>query len=117
MTVLQNEKLDLLLVEETLWVLNKTIRAPSYDFDLQAYFHCQHPEELPESCIGVSRAGPRVYYEAFYNDLLRAGVQLIHDPATHLLCSELPHWYPLVAHLTPYSMWKEHNQGQISNIY
>ena len=105
MTVLQTENLDLLLVEDTLWVLNKTIRAPSYNFDLQEYFHCQHPEELPESCIAVSRAGPRVYYEAFYNDLLRAGVQLIHDPATHLLCSELPRWYPLVAHLTPYSMW------------
>ncbi|MFZ4815298.1 MAG: ATP-grasp domain-containing protein [Phototrophicaceae bacterium] len=105
MTILQTEKLDLFLMEDTLWVLNKTINIPSYDFDFQRYFRCQHLPELPDSRVVVSRAGPRVYYPQFYNDLLSDGVRLIHDPATHLLCSELPQWYPLITEFTPRSLW------------
>lgn len=105
MTVLQTENLDLSLVEEMIWVLSKEIGAPSYDFDFHRHFRCHHPQDLPERCIAVSRAGPRAHYQAFYDSLLMDGVQLIHDPDTHLLCSELPHWYPLIKHVTPRSLW------------
>ena len=104
MSVLHSENVDLFLLEETLWILSKSIQ-PSYDFDFRQHFHCQHPPELPHTCLAVSRAGPRVYYNLFYKDLLGDGVQLIHDPETHLLCSELPRWYPYIAELTPRSMW------------
>jgi hypothetical protein len=85
--------------------LNKTIRIPSYDFDFRQFFRCQHPMELPESCVAVSRAGPRVHYQKFYDSLLDDGVQLLHNPETHLLCSELPYWYPYIEALTPRSIW------------
>lgn len=104
MSVLRVENLDLLFVEETLWVLSKRIQ-PSYDFDFQDYFHCQSQSELPDSCVAVSRAGPRVYYKPFYENLLSDGVQLIHDPETHLLSSELPRWYRYIIDFTPRSLW------------
>lgn len=105
MTILHTENLDLLLVDETLWVLNKEIGSPTYDFDFEHAFKCQRPQALPEFCMAVSRAGPRAHYQLFYDNLLKDGVQLIHDPATHLLCSELPQWYPLIEGFTPRSMW------------
>ena len=105
MSVLRVEKLDLFLMDETLWVLCKNINIPSYDFDFRRYFRCQRPLELPDSCVAVSRAGPRLNYQLFYDDLLGDGIQIIHNPETHLLCSELPHWYPLIKNLTPRSMW------------
>lgn len=106
MSVLQTEKLDLLLVEDKLWVLSKSIQ-PSYDFDFEYHFHCQRPIEATQSSMAVSRAGARVHYKMFYDNLLQDGVHLIHDPATHLLSLELPRWYPLITDFTPRSIWFE----------
>jgi len=104
MSVLRSENLDLFFVEETLCVLSKNIQQ-SYNFDFQKYFRCQSPEKLPDSCMVISRAGPRVYYKLFYEDLLKDGIELIHNPETHQLCTALPEWYPYIPDLTPQSRW------------
>jgi hypothetical protein len=40
-----------------------------------------------------------------YDKLAANGISLIHSPAQNLLASELPRWYPLLAGLTPKSLW------------
>lgn len=96
---------DLIQVENRLWVLTAPTGLPIYDFDFSHFLTCKHPWQRPDSIQAVARVGVWGDYESRYNDLLREGIALVHSPEEHLRCSELPHWYPLLAGLTPKSIW------------
>ena len=105
MSILLEEPLNIFLLQETLWMVTKSVGTANYDFDFEHLFRCEHKWQLPKSLTAVARVGARDDYEVFYNGLRQEGVSLIHSPSDHLLCSELPHWYPLISDLTPRSIW------------
>ncbi len=96
---------DLVLLEETVWLLVAPTGLPSYDFVFAEFFACRRPWERPAEVLAVGRFGVTQTYAEFYDQQLAAGVRLIHTPEQYLLASELPHWYPRLAELTPRSQW------------
>jgi hypothetical protein len=96
---------NLFHLEETLWLLVDTIGNPGYDFAFEHFFACRRPWQRPRSLTAVGRFGVLTSYPDLYAQLLTDGVQLIHTPEQYLLANELPRWYPLLADLTPRSLW------------
>lgn len=96
---------DLIWVEETVWVLGGAVDLPSYDFSLAQFFACRRPWYRPEQIEAIGRFGAATHYDQVYQKLAADGIVLIHSPEQHLLASELPRWYPLLAGLTPKSLW------------
>lgn len=96
---------QLLLVDDTLWVLSSRIGVSVYDFNFESFFPCRHPWTLPDTIQAVARVGAFEDYESDYAQLRSNGIQLIHSPREHFLCTRLPHWYPLLSDLTPRSRW------------
>ncbi|MEL6524986.1 MAG: hypothetical protein AAFQ07_04675 [Chloroflexota bacterium] len=105
MSILHDERLNLCLLEDTLWMLTKPIGKANYDFAFEQLFHCTHKYQLPTPLTAIACVGARDDYTAFYNALQQAGISLIHSPSDHAKASELPHWYPLITDLTPRSRW------------
>jgi hypothetical protein len=99
------QRLDLFLLQKTLWMLTKPTNVGNYDFHFERFFECQHPWQPPFPLTAVTRIGAVLDYPEFYEALQTEGVQLIHTPEQHRLCSELPNWYPLLEDLTPKSIW------------
>jgi hypothetical protein len=97
--------LDLILLEDTVWVLIGEVGLSSYDFNLSQFFACRHPWQRPEQITAIGRFGAVTNYDELYAELATEGIFLIHSPEQHLIASELPHWYPLLAGLTPKSFW------------
>ena len=97
--------LELILLEETVWVLVGKVGLSSYDFNLSQFFSCRHPWQRPEQITAIGRFGAVTNYDELYAELAAEGISLIHSPAQHLLASELPYWYPLLVGLTPKSFW------------
>jgi hypothetical protein len=102
---IDRSELDLILVEETVWVLIKKINLPNYDFDLTQFFSCRRPWYRPEKIIAIGRFGAVTNYAEIYQQLATEGIFLVHSPAQYLLASELTHWYPILEGLTPKSLW------------
>lgn len=107
MSMLSQERYNIFLLEETLWLLTKSVGVGIYDFDFERFFKCQHKWQLPSSLTAIARIGAADNYVELYESLQAEGIQLIHTPEQHFLCSELPHWYPLISDLTPKSIWFE----------
>jgi hypothetical protein len=105
MSVLHDQRLNLFLLEKTQWMLTKSIGVANYDFNFQQFFDCHHPYQLPDELTAVARIGAIDNYAEFFADLQNEGITLIHTPEEHFRCSELPNWYPLIADLTPKSIW------------
>jgi ATP-grasp domain, R2K clade family 3 len=99
------ENLDLILLEETVWVLVGEVNLPSYDFSLTQFFACRRPWNRPEQITAIARFGAVINYDELYQQLAADGIFLVHSPEQHLLASELPRWYPLLEGLTPKSLW------------
>jgi ATP-grasp domain, R2K clade family 3 len=99
------ENLDLVLLEDSVWVLVGEVELPSYDFSLAQFFSCRRPWNRPKSITAIGRFGVVTDYDALYKKLTETGIFLIHSPEQHLLASELPRWYPLLEGLTPKSLW------------
>jgi ATP-grasp domain, R2K clade family 3 len=99
------ENLDLILLEEAVWVLIGEVDLPSYDFSLSQFFACRRPWQRSEKVIAIGRFGAATNYDEIYQQLAADGVFLVHSPEQHLLASELPRWYPLLEGLTPKSLW------------
>jgi hypothetical protein len=97
--------LDLILLEDTVWVLVGKVDLPSYDFDLAQFFACRRPWHRPEKIVAIGRFGAVTNYAELYQELAAEGIFLVHSPEQYLLASELPHWYPLLEGLTPKSLW------------
>lgn len=105
MSILMEQKLNLFLLQNTLWMLTKPVSITNYNFNFEQFFECQHKWQLPSSLTAIARVGAAEDYAKFYEALQKDGIQLIHTPNEHLKCSELPHWYPLIEDLTPKSVW------------
>jgi hypothetical protein len=99
------ENLDLILLEETIWILAGNIDSPSYDFSFSQLFACRRPWNRPEKLTAIGRFGAVTDYDRAYQELSTDGIFLVHSPEQHLLASELPRWYPLLQGLTPKSFW------------
>jgi hypothetical protein len=101
----QLSELDLLHVEEAVWVLHAHVDLPSYDFAFDRAFACRRPWQPPTPLTAVARFGAIDDYDAVYARFALEGVNLVHDPAQHRLASELPAWYGVLEDLTPRSRW------------
>jgi ATP-grasp domain, R2K clade family 3 len=105
MTRIERANLDLILLEDTVWVLVGEVGLPSYDFNLSQFFACRRPWQRPEQITAIGRFGAISNYDELYAQLAAEGILLIHSPQQYLLASELTHWYPLIEGLTPKSLW------------
>ena len=105
MPYVDRSNLDLILLEDTVWVLVGEVGLSSYDFNLTQFFACRHPWQRPEQIHAIGRFGAVSNYDDLYAQLAAEGIYLINSPAQHLCASELPVWYPLLAGLTPTSHW------------
>jgi ATP-grasp domain, R2K clade family 3 len=99
------ENLDLVLVEDAVWVLVGEVDLPSYDFSLSQFFACRRPWHRPDRITAIARCGAISNYQELYQQLAADGILLIHSPEQYLLASELPRWYSLLEGLTPKSVW------------
>ncbi len=98
-------QLDLLLLEDTIWVLVGKVDLPSYDFALTDFLACRRPWQRPERIYAIGRFGVTTNYAELYRELAADGIFLIHSPEQYLIASELPQWYPRLVGLTPKSKW------------
>ena len=96
---------DLLHIDDTLWVLTAPTGVSVYDFAFDRFLPCRRPWERPATVEAVARTGAFEDYPARYAELLAGGVRLLHTPDQHLVSSTLPGWYPLLADLSPRSIW------------
>lgn len=96
---------EILLVEDTVWVLHAPTGLPVYDFGFDRLFACRRPWTPPERVRAVARVGAIPAYDDYYARWLNEGVQLVHSPDEHRRASELAVWYPLLVDLTPRSLW------------
>ena len=96
---------DQFIVSDCLWLLTEPTGVASYDFGFRDFFPCRTPYEAPSGLPGVLRIGPVKDYAAIHALAQQDGIELIHTPAQHDLCSLLPHWYPALAGVTPRSRW------------
>jgi hypothetical protein len=71
------------------------------------HFTCSHPYAVEEGDPCVLRIGVIPDYESEYEEKRSIGLRLINTPGDHALISELPNWYPLIADLTPRSVWAD----------
>lgn len=99
------DDLDIFQIERSVWIAEAKIQSPNYDFAFSQLMACSHSRYGHDEVTAVARFGAVIDYDALYQDLLKNGVKLIHSPAQHQLCSELPQWYPLLEGLTPQSWW------------
>ncbi|GEM49815.1 ATP-grasp domain-containing protein [Deinococcus cellulosilyticus] len=99
---------NLMLLDQTLWILEQKISNQIYDFPFEHLFACSHPYHIPAEVQAIARIGAIPDYPAFYQEWLHQGVRMINTPDEHLRASELPGWYPLLTDLTPRSIWFDH---------
>lgn len=99
------ESLDILLLEDVVWIVAARINVSLYDFAFQTFFSCRHPYRRPEQIQATGRFGVTDDYAALYGSLKAEGVSLVHTPEQHLLASDLTYWYPLLEDITPRSVW------------
>jgi hypothetical protein len=99
------EQLDVFWLEESIWMATAQMDLPSYDFAFDTYFACRRPYIRPEKITAIARFGAAINYLELHQQLRADGINLIHSPEQYLLASELPRWYPLIADLTPRSLW------------
>ncbi len=105
MARVETNNLDLILLEESVWVLSGNVDLPSYDFPLQDFFVCRRPWQRTEPITAIARFGVASNYNQLYSQLAEENIFLIHTPEQHALISELPRWYGLLEGLTPRSFW------------
>lgn len=99
------DEVDLLRLDGTVWVAERKVGLPVYDFPFDTFLPCSRSTWGIDSLTAIARVGAVEDYPAFYSAMREHGVELIHTPDQHDLCSELPLWYPLLADLTPESRW------------
>jgi hypothetical protein len=99
------EQTDLFSLENTLWMVTADTGMPQYDFRFSDFFECRHPWVPPRDIVAVSRMGAIGDYDSRYARMQQKGIRLIHAPDQYARCTQLPGWYPLIADLTPRSIW------------
>ncbi len=97
---------ELLQVEDCVWVYTAATGISNYDFEFRAVLPCRHPWQPPANVVAVARFGAVAHYDLVYRALrAEQDITLLHTPEEHLLASELPCWYPIIADITPESVW------------
>jgi hypothetical protein len=96
---------NLLVVDDLLYVLTSACGNSNYDFRFDLFFPCRHQIAVDLQRSAIARIGAIPQYDLVYQELERENLPLIHTYEEHLLASELPHWYPRIADLTPESHW------------
>lgn len=96
---------ELLHVEDAVWVLHAPTGVPIYDFAFDRLLACRRPYQPPGELRAVARVGAIADYDERYTRWLADGVRLVHSPDEHRRASELSAWYPLLADITPKSIW------------
>src|SRR5262245_47800653 len=105
MPPVDRSQLDLFLLDDAVWILTTSIGVPSYDFGFAAFFPCRRPWRRPEQLTAIGRFGVCDDYAELFAVCAGDGIRLVHTPEQHRLASELTEWYPLIASLTPRSVW------------
>lgn len=88
-------------VEGRLLVVSSTIGAPTYDFDFDLHFRCDHPFRFQTGETCVLRIGPVPDYAAQTRETAEWGLSLVNSAEDHHRASDIEGWYPLIADLTP----------------
>ena len=96
---------EILQLENRLWLLTRRVGVPIYDFDFRQWFVARSPMELPDGINAIARIGAIADYNQFYAECREDGIQLIHSPDEYHRASQLDGWYPLLEDLTPESVW------------
>jgi ATP-grasp domain, R2K clade family 3 len=107
MAQIQATDLDLIWLEECVWVLSQELGLPSYDFHFSSVFACRRPWQREQPIHAIGRFGVATNYETLHQELAQDQIFLLHSPEEHALLSELPRWYGLLQGLTPRSLWFE----------
>jgi hypothetical protein len=97
-------KKEIILLEDTVWLLVESVGLPVYDFNFREWFHCRIPYERPSQICAIARVGAVTDYGRFYLECKEQGITLIHSPEEYLRASQLDQWYPLISYLTPRSV-------------
>ena len=105
MPIVDPNQVELILVEDVLWVARCPVGLAIYDFPFETFFACRHPVFRPDEVTSIGRFGVTEDYRGLYDKLLREGIRLVHSPEQWALASELPRWYELLHDLTPRSVW------------
>ena len=95
---------EILLLEETVWLLTRDVGIPVYDFRFRDWFSTRSPYDFPQKIKAVARVGAVPDYAEFYKHRQADGVSLINSPDEQFRASQLECWYPLLAELTPRSV-------------
>jgi hypothetical protein len=100
--------MNIVRLEDRLIVVSTPIGVPVYDFDFDRHFTCDHPYSFREGEPCVLRLGAVDDYTAVYAEKCDWGLMPVNTPQDHVRASELEHWYPLIADLTPRTEVFEH---------
>ncbi|GAB4190861.1 MAG: hypothetical protein OHK0022_04060 [Roseiflexaceae bacterium] len=98
-------ELDLFLLEDAVWIAAAPTGVASYDLTFATFFACRRPWQRPAQVTAIGRFGVADNYAELHGLLAADGIALVHTPEQHELAAELPRWYPLLADLTPRSLW------------
>ncbi len=96
------KNIDFFNLESSIWIANKEIHVPAYDFKFEPLFKVSRPR-IENNVNTIGRIGAVSDYTKTYKTFLGYGYKLINTPQQHILASELESWYPLIANLTPKS--------------
>lgn len=100
--------LDLVHLDDAIWVAHRTIHSPAYDFAFDRFFPCRRPYSRPNLVPAIGRLGALPSYDEEYARFSNDGIRLINSPAEHALASELPHSAELsIAGISPFALWSE----------
>lgn len=95
---------EILLLEDTLWLLVSQSGVSIYDFNFRDWFHTRAPYEPPKNIEAVGRVGAVANYDRFYSECKADGILLINSPEQYRRATQLDVWYPLLSDLTPQSV-------------
>ena len=94
--------IDFFELEGALWLAQKQVHIPAYDFKFTPLFEVRRPR-LTDSVTAVARVGAIADYSKSYAAFKELGFDLINSVEEHERASELAHWYPLIKDHTPKS--------------
>ncbi|TQV75231.1 DUF4343 domain-containing protein [Aliikangiella marina] len=100
-------EVDIINLEDTIWLGTKSIGVPAYDFTFEPLFSCRRPYQFPNEQNIIGRVGAFHDYQDAYKKFSELGFMLINNVEQHFLASELPEWYPVIEQYTPRSVWYE----------
>ncbi len=96
--------MDLLNLEQSLWILTRPTGLPHYDFPFERYFDYRRSWRPEQLISATARVGAILDYPRFYRCEWERGITLIHTPDEHLRASDFTAWYPIIQDLTPKSL-------------